>query len=116
MQNDQASQNLANAIDQEAHRQFNELQQYMTNVDMIEKAVARLTALETKLDNNINNYIAEAGGEEVVEEELSKGLHQKLPLARFKLELVRTTIQRFGGFTEQGEKLIEDFAKVTSEE
>lgn len=111
-----ASGTVELGLNQEAHNQFNGLQQYLTNVDMITKAVARLTTLEAQLDNNIKSYIAEHGGDETIEEEMYKGMHQKLPLARFKLELVRTTIQRFNEFTSHGEKLVENFAKINPDE
>lgn len=103
-------------INQRAHSQFAALEPVIINREMITNAIAELTKVEERLAANIEAYVTANGGEEAVDEAVKEGEHSNLPLARFKLELVRTTMARFQTQLEHGEKALEDFVKINIDE
>lgn len=103
-------------VTQLAHAQFAFLEPMVMNRDMITTAITQLTGIEERLSANIDAYVTDNGGEEVVNAEIRDNQHGKLPLARFKLELVRTTLVRFKEQLAKGEKAVDDFVKINPEE
>jgi hypothetical protein len=84
--------------------------------DMVDNAMRQLATLAEDLQSNIDLYIATNGGEEAVNEAIAEGRDTRLPLARFKLELVHTTRLRFETILSASTKAVQDFVKVAPTE
>lgn len=120
MSNDQVNQLQINgettqadlSIQVRANAQFDAMNPIIVNGDMLYSAIRQLTDIEHRLNHNLQAFYSANGGEDEVLAAIKEGEHEKIQLARFKLELVRSTIARFTGKKEEGEKAVEDFVKL----